>query len=107
MQNTNKNKIEFNRVVEYQNIIGTQRIGLFFFHTFFLEGIDQKRIYKEIVMFKQDLKGSFTLEDITWENGWGGKGAMGWMGGKESLQVKLAAREHRVCLECQNRGLES
>lgn len=57
-------------------------------------------------MFKQDLKGNFTLEDITWEKGWGGKDAMDWMGGKESLQVKLVPGEHRVCLECQNRGLE-
>lgn len=79
--------------------------GIFFKHLVFLEGVDQKRMYKEIVMFKQDLKGSLTLEDITGEKGWGGKDTMGWMGGKESLQAKLVAGEHRVCLECENRGL--
>lgn len=43
------------------------------------------------------------MEAITWEKGWGGKDAVGWMGGKESLQAKRGAGEHGICLECQNR----
>lgn len=64
MQNTSKNKIECKTVVEDPNIIGTQRKGCL--KKYLFGGEDQKRTYKEIGIFEQDLKGNFTSEGVTW-----------------------------------------